>query len=75
MNLKKLAIGAVLAATVASAAAYTKYYTTIAYYSDATYSNVVGYKTTNCENTVEVSGTVTPYSRTIERFRCDGPIP
>lgn len=75
MKLKTLALGAILAATAASALAYTRYYSTVYYYSDASRTTYVGSKTTNCQNQVDVSGTVTSYSRIVERYRCDGAVP
>lgn len=74
MKLKKLALGALMAATVASVYA-ANYYSTVYYYSDASRTTIVGTKTTNCKNQIEVTGTVTAYPRTVERYSCDGPIP
>lgn len=74
MNLKKLAIGALMAAAAASAYA-VNYYRHVLYYSDATYSTVVGEQITYCKSPGETFGTVTVYRRTIETYRCDRPIP
>jgi hypothetical protein len=75
MNLKKMAVlavaaGAVFASAYAFAAAY---HTEYDYYSDATYTTVVGDSTQLCTGKTFTYGTVTPYRRLTYRYDCSYP--
>lgn len=77
MNLKKLVKStvAVCALVVGGYAIAATYYTDVEYYSDASYSNVVGETIRYCNGKGESWGTVTAYKRTVERYNCAYPIP
>ena len=78
MKMKKLFVATSLILATAAAVAYpisTTYYTDVVYYSDATYSTVVGEQITPCYGLREVTGVITSYKRTVERYSCGGPIP
>jgi ABC-type uncharacterized transport system substrate-binding protein len=77
MKLKQVAaiLGVVGAMAASSFAVAASYYYDYEYYSDGTYTTVVGEKIITCKGRVFTYGTVTPYRRTIESYNCSLPIP
>jgi hypothetical protein len=74
MNFKKRATAALLAAGAMAAAGYAYaavFYTQTAYYSDASYTTQVGTRTATCNRQVYLTGSMTPYSKVVDRYNCD----
>lgn len=77
MMSKKAVRGGITAALVLSASLFslqavggTAYGTETDYYSDATYTEMVGNSIFDCNNRRTIDGVVTQYSRVVLRWRC-----
>ena len=79
MNLKKLALQSTLAFCAVAATGYAiaaTFYTDVEYYSDASYTQVVGERIRQCNGrTFSWGNTTTAYKMTVEQYNCAYPIP
>lgn len=72
--IKKIAVTTTAAVSILAAtyAVAGNYFTETAYFATSAKTTFVGEKITRCDGSIYVTGTITPYSRTMYRAPCGG---
>lgn len=76
MKLKKMIVAGTLGVSALAASGYAfamYYWTDVEYYSDASYTSVVGERIKDCSGRTVGWGVVTPYKVVLEQYPCSSP--